>query len=99
MSAPKRPTLEQRLLSAPYTRADVYAWKALAAGTANEAQQQRAVAWLIAAAGTYDVAWFPGADDAARATDFANGKRFVGQQVVKLINMPNNIVSQIKETT
>lgn len=70
----------------PFIPADVYALKALQAGVASEGQQKRALAWIIAAAGTYDLAFRPGGDEGDRATAFASGKQFVGQQVVKLLN-------------
>lgn len=71
---------------APYGDADIAAFKALAAGVANEGQQQRALAWLIhQAARTYDLSYRPESD---RDTAFAEGARWVGLQIVKLINMP-----------
>jgi hypothetical protein len=69
---------------APYEEADVYAIKALAAGKANEGQQQRALAWIInTLCGTYDMPYRPG-EGGDRDTVFACAKMFVGQQVVKL---------------
>jgi hypothetical protein len=66
---------------------DIRAIKALAAGVASEGQQRIALAWIInRAAGTYDLSFRPG-PDGSRLTDFAEGKRFVGLQVVRLINM------------
>jgi hypothetical protein len=63
---------------------DAYAVKALASGTASAAQQKRALAWIIQAAGTYDMEW----RESDRASSFAGGKRHVGLQIVKLINLP-----------
>lgn len=72
----------------PYDDIDVAALKALAAGVANEGQQKRALRWIVeTAAHTYDLSYRPG-PDGDRDTAFAEGSRFVGQQVVKLINMP-----------
>ena len=88
---PQRKPHQQVLLdSAPwmpprYELADVSAWKALQQGVASPEQQQRALRWLIAAAGTYDLSFRPG-EDGSRASTFAEGKRFVGLQVVKLLN-------------
>lgn len=74
---------------------DAYALKSLVAGTASADQQQRAVAWIInRAAATYDMAYRP---ESARDTDFALGRAFVGQQVVKLINMPVSILDQMRK--
>ncbi len=71
----------------PFIPADVYALKALQAGVASEGQQKRALDWIIhQAAATYDLAFRPGGDEGDRATAFASGKQFVGQQVVKLLN-------------
>jgi hypothetical protein len=69
---------------APYEEADVYAIKALAAGVANEGQQQRALGWIVnTLCGTYDLSYRDG-DNGDRNTVFAEGKRFVGLQLVKL---------------
>ena len=66
---------------APYEDADTYAIKALAAGVANDGQQKRALAWIInTLCGTYDMSFRPEGD---RETVFAEGKRFVGMQLVK----------------
>jgi hypothetical protein len=67
---------------APYEEADVYAIKALAAGKASEGQQQRALGWIVnILCGTYDMSYRPGSE---RDTTFAEGKRHVGNQLVKL---------------
>lgn len=67
---------------APYEAADCAAFIALAQGSATPEQQKRALDWIIrGAAGTYDLSYRP---DSERATAFAEGKRFVGLQVVKL---------------
>lgn len=71
---------------AKYDRADAYAIKALAKGTATEGQQKRALDWIIrAAAMTYDETFVPGQPD---LSDFLAGRRSVGLQVVKLVNIP-----------
>lgn len=68
----------------PYDIADVSAVQAVAAGRGNEEQQKRVVAWIIAAAGTYDLSYRPTSD---RDTAFAEGRRFLGLQIVKLNNL------------
>lgn len=74
-------------MPAPYDDDDIRAMRALVAGNANEGQQRRALNWIInSAAGYYDLSFRPGIDG-ARATDFAEGKRFVGAQVVKLTKL------------
>ena len=62
--------------------------QALERGEATKDQQARALRWVIvAAAATYDMPYRPGAEDGRRDTDFALGRMFVGQQIVKLIRM------------
>lgn len=78
----KKPTVVHPWHPAPYEDADVYAIKALAAGKASEGQQQRALNWIInVACATYDLSFRPESD---RETVFAEGKRHVGMQLVKL---------------
>lgn len=64
---------------------DAYAVKAVIAGIASEAQQQRAMAFIInQVCGTYDLSYRPTSD---RDTAFAEGKRFIGLQLVKFFKM------------
>ncbi len=68
-----------------YDEADMAAFRALHRGEASQEQQKRALDWIIqSAAATYDVSFHP---DSARLTDFAEGRRFVGLQVVKLLKL------------
>jgi hypothetical protein len=68
-----------------YENADVAAIQALARGDASPEAQRRALDWIInAASATYDQSFHP---DSARLTDFAEGRRFVGNQVVKLTKL------------
>jgi len=72
---------------APYEIADAAAFQALQRGEASAEQQRRALRWLInECCGTYDLSYRPGGPDGARDTDMAEGKRWVGLQVVKLLN-------------
>jgi hypothetical protein len=65
--------------------ADAGALQALARGEALPHQQQRALDFIIKSlAGTYDMSYRPESD---RDTSFAEGRRFVGLQVVKLLNL------------
>jgi hypothetical protein len=69
---------------APYGDADVTAVKALA----RDPTHKRALDWIIhQAAATYDLSFRPGTDG-ERETAFAEGRRFVGLTIVKLINTP-----------
>lgn len=73
---------------AGYEDADVAAFQALADGKATPDQQKRALRWLIErGAATYDLSYRPGGEDGARDTIFAEGRRFVGLQVVKILKL------------
>lgn len=59
-------------------------FKAMQRGDATPHQQQECLKWLIErAAGTYEFHFYPG----DRETAFALGRAFVGQQIVKLLNL------------
>jgi len=65
--------------------ADAQALKALARGEANADQQRRALKWIVEGAClTYDLSFHPESD---RLTSLAEGRRFVGTQIVKLVNI------------
>lgn len=75
----------QPWMPVPYEEADASAIQALLRGDAEPHQQKRAMKWIIeTASGTYDQSFFPGAEDGRRNTDFAEGRRFVGNSIVKL---------------
>lgn len=64
--------------------------KALEAGNANEGQQKLALNWVInVLCGTYDQSFHPDGD---RATTFAEGKRWVGNQIVKEVKIPSTLL-------
>jgi len=64
--------------------ADIAAIKALASGVASEGQQKQALSLIVnRICGTYDLSFRPGIDG-ERATCFAEGKRHVGNQIVRL---------------
>lgn len=68
-----------------YELADFYAIKNLAAGSASPEQQRRALKWIVEnACGTYDLSYRPNSD---RDTAFAEGRRFVGLQIVKAVQL------------
>jgi hypothetical protein len=63
----------------------IRALRALERGEASPEQQMGALQWVIdQAAATYEVSFHPGWPD---ATAFAEGRRFVGLQIVKLLNL------------
>lgn len=68
----------------PYDKPDIAAFRAFREGRAEPYQQQLVLEWIIMAAGTYENP-FRGTRE---ETDFACGKQFVGQQIVKMLNMP-----------
>lgn len=81
--APWKPT--------PYEPADAGAIQALVRGECPPHLQQRAITFIINnLCGTYDLQYRPGSHEATRDTDFALGKAFVGQQLVKLTKVKVN---------
>lgn len=89
----RTPTRENILASAPWVppkweKADASALQAMERGDASQGQQQRALLWIVhQAAGAYDMPFRPGGEDGRRDTDFALGRMFVGQQIVKLLRV------------
>lgn len=73
----------------------VYALKALKEGTASEAQQKLILHELMNLTGYYDLSYRPDSD---RDTAFAEGKRFVGAQVVKMVNLPADVIEKAKQS-
>jgi len=72
------------ILDNPTTVAVSAAFKSLEKGVASEAEQKLALDFLIRiGCRTYDTDWFP--DE--RISCFAAGRRYVGQQVVRFINL------------
>lgn len=64
----------------------VYAMRALHSGTANAGQQRTVWEWLEHAAGYRDVSFRPGGLEGQRATDFAEGKRWLVAQMFLLLH-------------
>lgn len=94
MTRPLAPPPREPWHPAQPSKAQALAVRALQAGTASDAQQKLALAWIIAdAARTYDQPFRPGGADGARATDFSAGMMFVGQQIVRVLNAldPNTL--------
>jgi hypothetical protein len=64
---------------------DAYAVQAVMTGRASEEQQRRAMNFIVhQVCGTYDLSYRPTSD---RDTAFAEGKRFVGLQMVKFAQL------------
>jgi hypothetical protein len=65
--------------------ADVFAIQAVAKGIANGGQQQRALDYIVRVLCETDrMTFWPGGEDGKRATDFAEGKRWVGVQLRRI---------------
>lgn len=74
---------------AGWTEQVAYAVRALYDGTADEGQQKLAMAWIeyVAGVGDFtDMSFRPGGHEGDRATAFAEGKRFVGLQIRKMLS-------------
>lgn len=80
----------------PWEPADAGAIQALARGDATADQQKRALDYIINnIAGTYDLSYRPDSD---RDSAFAEGKRFVGLQIVTKLNLNLAAIRQAKST-
>lgn len=78
-----------------YELADISAIKGLIAGTASPEQQQRALKWIIeSACATYELSFRPTSD---RDTAFAEGRRFVGLQLVKALHLDLELLKRNKQ--
>ena len=77
-----------------YVKADVAALQAMHRGEATADQQQRAMDFIVGDISDRNGMSFRPGQDGARETAFAEGRRFVGNQIVKLVKLP---LSKIKE--
>lgn len=78
----------QPWLPVKYDLSDAGAVQAFAHGRATAEQQRIAFRWIVEkAAGTYDQSYHPGGEGGRRNTDFAEGRRFVGNTLVKLTRL------------
>ena len=81
---------EKPYYPADYDTADIMSVKALFDGKATADQQTRAMKWIVdSLCGTFDLSYRPDSD---RDTAFAEGKRFVGLQLVKALHMNTEIL-------
>lgn len=78
-----------------WENSDVAAIQALHRGEASADQQKRALDYIIQLAGTYELSYQPVSD---RDTAFAEGKRFVGLQIVKAVKLNLAALRQAKST-
>lgn len=76
----------------------VMAIRALISGKASEGQQKLGMDWIITkVANLYDMSYRPDKDGGARATEFHEGRRFVGSQIVKMTSVPALKAAEAKE--
>jgi len=79
-------------------KSTVTAFQALEAGTAEPSQQKRVLDWLIhQGCKTYDMDFFPGGEEGRRLSDFAAGRRFVGQQIIIQLKFCAALINETKE--
>jgi hypothetical protein len=89
MKKPIKQSLEEHSpwLPPKYELADIGAIQALARGDAPPDAQKRALRWIIeSASGTYEPSYRPG-PEGERDTAFAEGRRHVGLNIVKLLKL------------
>lgn len=80
------PDIPVALKVRPLTKAEHEAVKACFAGEASAYQQVTAMAVIVKEfAGVHDLSYIPGSD---RDTAFKEGRRFVGQQILKYNTLP-----------
>lgn len=80
--------------AAPWENADAAAVQALHRGDASPEQQKRALDWIIqVGCSTYQPTFHPGEPDASA---FAEGRRFPGLQIVKLLKINLNAILTAK---
>jgi hypothetical protein len=74
--------------------------QAVAKGIANDAQQQRAYDYVVRVLCETDrMTFWPGGEDGKRATDFAEGKRWVGVQLRRIEKMRPDHRDRMSEGT
>lgn len=79
---------------APYDVADAAAIQAVTEGRGTEDQQKRAMKWIVdVASATYGLSFIPQEQD---STAFAEGRRFVGLQIIKLYKLNLRAIKEKK---
>ncbi len=79
---------------APFNSSDAAALQALAAGTANDGQQKRALNWILEGACQLPV-WAYGKDE--RETNVALGRQMVGQQIMGVLKVNISNLKKVEE--
>lgn len=95
---PKAPALLKPWQLPPIDAADIFALQALANGNANAVQQKRALEFVVSGlAEEHRMSFYPGGDDGRRASDFAEGKRWVGSQIRRILKLrPKGLDTETK---
>lgn len=85
--------MRERWLPAEWDKFDAACIQALARGDADERQQKHALVVIVEKlAGTYEHTFVPGAPD---QSDFLQGRRDVGLQIVKLLKIDLALVKDV----
>lgn len=93
----KKPPVREAWTPPEWEDADAYAIQRCIQGNADPADQRRAIDWIInAACGTYDLSFRPGVQG-DRDTSFAEGRRFVGLQIIKMSKINYQRMNEMKE--
>ena len=80
-----------------YAPEDVEAIQALKRGDATPSQQSRALDWIInSAAGAYELSYRTDEDGGDRETAFAEGRRFGGRSVVKMLSLTGTAIAAMR---
>lgn len=80
-----------------YEAQHIEAVQACLRGEADAYQQKLAIDWIVeTAAGTYELSYRSESDGGERETAFAEGRRFVGMQIVKLAAMSPDIIAKLR---
>ncbi len=94
----KRPPRDPAWIPPVYEARDVEALQALQRGDATPDQQGKALDWIVrSGAGAYELSFRSDADGGERETAFAEGRRFVGLQIVKLLSMNGSMIAKLRE--
>ena len=81
-----------------YTVQIARAVQAVARGNASSREQQMAMDWIVTqAAGAYELSFRSDGDGGDRETTFAEGRRFVGLQIVKLVNLSEGALGAMEK--
>jgi len=83
---------------AEWTAEEAIAVQAVAKGIASEREQTRAMRWIIHQCCKFgELSFRSDSDGGERETSFAQGKWFVGQQIMKMVDMPPAVIAQMQK--